>query len=85
MDDLSLFVSWRRPHKSVSARTLSRWVTEVLAAAGVDTTAWAPHSGRAAALHHHHKTRNLTHMQICKLGDWSLTSGVYRKFYMKYL
>ena len=42
-----------RPHKSVTSKTLSRWVREVLGAAGIDTSQWDPHSTRAASAAHH--------------------------------
>ena len=42
-----------RPHKSVTSKTPSRWVREVLGAAGIDTSQWDPHSTRAASAAHH--------------------------------
>lgn len=43
-----LFVSYKRPHSTVSSQTLSRWVKRVLNASGIDTTQFSAHSTRHA-------------------------------------
>ena len=80
----SLFISYVRPHKPVSSKTLARWVTWVLDEGGVDTNQWAQHSVRGASATHHRVTRGLTVNQLSKLADWSLTSGTYKRFYERY-
>ena len=78
-------MSFTKPHKSVSPATLSRWVRDILSEAGVDTSVWGAHSGRAASAAHLSKIKNLSHLQMCKLGDWSTSSGIFKKFYLKYI
>ena len=56
-----------------------------LAAAGVDTALWGPQATRAAAAAHLRTSRNLSLAQLCKLVDWSQVSGVFEKFYNRYL
>ena len=84
-DKVSFFVSYVRPHKSVTARTLARWMQQTLTKAGVNPEIWAPHSVRAAASSHHSTARQLDLGQICRLADWSMASGVYIKFYKRYV
>ena len=84
-DKVSFFVSYVRPHKSVTAQTLARWMQQTLTKAGVNPQIWAPHSVRAAASSHHSTARNLDLGLICKLADWSMAGGVYKKFYKWYV
>ena len=84
-DAKSFFVSYVKPHKSVTSKTLSRWIKSVLTSAGISDKLWAPHTVRFAASSHHSNVRNLDLGQICHLADWSLTSGVYQKFYKRYM
>lgn len=82
-DRSSLFVSYKKPHSVVTAKTLSRWTCDLLSAAGVDTTLFQSHATRSAAGVLLSKT--LSSIQLCKLANWSSTSGVYEKFYKRYL
>lgn len=82
-DRSSLFVSHQAPHKPVGSQTLSRWTTDLLKMAGVDVSIFKSHATRAAAAHLHSKSLNC--LQICRLANWSTTSGVYQMFYRKYL
>ena len=84
-DKVSFFVSYVKPHKSVTARTLARWMQQTLTKAGVNPEIWAPHSVRAAASSHHSTAQQLDLGQICRLADWSMASGVYVKFYKRYV
>jgi len=84
-DSDSFFVSYVAPHKSVTSKTLSRWVKSILSSAGVDTQLWDPHAVRSAASAHQSAVRNLDLGQICRLADWSLSSGVYQKFFNRYV
>ena len=45
----SLFISYVKPHQSISRSTISRWVKDTMSAAGIDTSAFKPHSTRAAS------------------------------------
>ena len=84
-DTRSFFVSYVTPHKSVTSKTLSGWIKSILTSAGVDTKLWDPHAVRSAASAHHSAARQLDLGQICRLADWSLSSGVYKKFYSRYV
>ena len=84
-DTKLFFVSYSKPHRSVTSRTLTRWIKSVLTNAGVDPKIWAPHSVRAASSAHHSVVKNLDLGQICKLADWSMASNVYLKFYQQYV
>ena len=44
-----LFLSYQQPYRPVKQCTLSRWVTQVLEASGVNTGIFKPHSTRAAS------------------------------------
>ena len=37
-DAIKMFIQLKKPHKSVSAQTLAGWITNIMAAAGVDTS-----------------------------------------------
>ena len=79
----TFFVSHIRPHKSVSPKTLSRWVGDLLSEAGIDTSEFQPHATRSAAgvlL-----SKSLSSIELCKLADWSTVSGTYEKFYERFL
>ena len=84
-DNVYFFVSYVKPHKSVTARTLARWMQQTLTKAGVNPEIWAPHSVRVAASTHHSTARQLDLGQICRLADWSMASGVFIKFYKRYV
>ena len=77
------FVSFCKPHASVTPQTLSRWILFVMEAAGIDVSAWKAHSSRAAASAFHRRKK--TPVEILKLADWSSTSPVYKKFYELYI
>ena len=81
----NFFVSYVAPFKSVTARTLARWMKDILSSSGVDTSLWDPHAMRAAVVAHKKSAKNLSLGQICRLADWSLASGVFTKFYNRYL
>ena len=83
-DNLSLFVSLRRPHTSVTARTLGRWIKTLLSSSGVDTGVWDTHATRGAAARDL-RDRGLTALQVMKLADWSTCSGTFQTFYERYI
>ena len=84
-DNSNFFVSYVAPFKSVTARTLARWMKDILSSSGVDTSLWDPHATRAAVVAHKKSAKNLSLGQICRLADWSLASGVFTKFYDRFL
>ena len=81
----NLSLSLRPPHSPVSAKTIARWLTAVLAMAGINMTEFSQHATRAASAAYHRTHRQLSAREICKLANWSETSGVYRLFYERYV
>ena len=84
-DQKLFFVSFAKPHRSVTSRTLARWIKTVLSNAGVDAKLWAPHLVRSASSTHLSFVKNLDLGQICKLADCSIASNTYLKFYQRYV
>ena len=84
-DEETLFVSYVKLHKSVTAKTLARWMKVVLTDSGVDPSLWKPHAVRAASSTHHSSVRELDLGGICRLADWSMASSTYLKFYKRYV
>ena len=79
----SFFVSYVKPHNCVSSKTLSRWILTLLSSSGIDTSTFKAHSRRSAAGVLLQKS--MSYVQICKLADWSMKSGVFERFYLRYL
>ena len=74
-----LLLSYIRPHKPISSKTLSRWVV-TLSEAGVDTSIFKAHSVRDGASSTAMNVRvPLKH--ILKLADWSQDSSFLRFYY----
>ena len=74
----------RKPHKSVYAQTLAWWITNIMAAAGVDTSMFKQHSTHSASAAWLEKgTKTLLLAQICRQAQWSNLTTTYRKFYHK--
>ena len=83
-DAHNLFISLRKPHQVVRAQTLARWMTNIMAAAGVDTSVFKQHSTRSAlAAWLETSTKSMSVAQICKHAQWSNLTTTYRKFYRK--
>ena len=57
-DAYSVIISTIKPYHSVSAQTLARWIKQVMAEAGIDTSNFKQHSIRS--------TLAFTVAQICK-------------------
>ena len=82
VDTKYMFIQFRKPYKSVSSQNLARWITSIMADAGVDTTMFphhSTHSASAAWLESGTKKMSVAH--ICKQGQWSSLTTTYRKFY----
>ena len=77
-----MFIQLRKSHKSVSSQTLARWMTNIMADAGVDTSMFCQHSTHSAsAVGLETVTKKMSVAQICKQGQWSNLTTTYRKFY----
>ena len=79
-----MLITLRKPYKYVSSQTLAWWMTNIMAAAGVDTSMFKQHSTRSASAAWSEKgTKSMSVAQICKQAQWSNLTTTYRKFYHK--
>jgi site-specific recombinase XerD len=76
-----LFLSFQRPHRPVAKATITRWMCDVLYAAGIDSTIFKAHSTRAASTSAAAK-KHLPLDDIIKMGDWTSPS-TFQRFYYK--
>merc|ERR1712112_744955 len=79
----SIFVGHTKPHKSVCAQTLARWIKDLMGRAGIDTSVFKQHSVRSASASWHGTARALSAKQICKTAQWSGLTTTYEKFYRR--
>ena len=79
-DNQQLLISFCRPHRPVSADTISRWCKDFLTQAGIDTSKYKSHSTRAASTSHaaNVSSRNLT--EILMAAGWT-NENTFRRFY----
>ena len=76
-----LFISYVKPFKEVSRDTLTHWVRQVMAKAGLDVSKFSPHSTRAASVSAAHRASvNLD--DILKTAGWS-SECCFAKYYNK--
>ena len=80
-DSNKLFLSFQRPHHPVAKATVTRWLCDVLIAAGIDSTIFKAHSTRAASTSAAAK-KHLPLDDILKMGDWTSPS-TFQRFYYK--
>lgn len=78
--DNKLFVSIQKPHKPVSAQTISRWLVQVLRTAGVSTS-FGAHSTRHASSSMAH-SREVSMDTILKTVGWA-REKTFASFYRK--
>lgn len=76
----NLFVAYKKPHKSVTAQTLSRWIKSTLGSSGIDISIFSAHSTRHAATSAAQRL-GLNIETIRKTAGWSSTSRVFAQFY----
>ena len=82
VDANNMFIQLREPHKSVSSQTLARWVTSIMADAGLDTSMFRQHrTHSASAAWSETGTKKMSVAQICRQAQWSNLTTTYRKFY----
>lgn len=75
-----LFISLKKPHKSVTTDTIGRWIKEILCASGVDVTIFKAHSTRHASTSAASRS-GLNLEEIRKRAGWSEKSRVFATFY----
>ena len=76
-----LLLSFISPHNPISPKTVSRWITDFLKMAGIDTTHFTAHSTRSAASSKA-KSMGASTSEILKRGHWSKES-TFQKYYGK--
>ena len=80
-DAIKMLIQLRKPYKSVSTQTMARWITNIMAAAGVDTSVLKQHSTHSAfAVWLEKETKTMSVAQICRHGQWSNLTTKYWKF-----
>ena len=79
--DEFLLISWRKPFKKVSKDTIARWIKEVMAKSGINTTIFKSHSTRSASTSAVAK-RGAPIKCILDAAGWSRES-TFAKFYKK--
>ncbi len=78
-DETQLFVSHQKPHHRVVSSTISRWIIEGLALAGVDTETFRAHSTRGAAASCSQKL-GVSMKNILEAAGWA-SNSTFSRFY----
>ena len=76
-----LFISYQKPHDSVTTDTVGRWLRKVLENSGLDVRKYGAHSTRAASTSAA-KTVNISIQSIMNVAGWS-NAETFRTFYDK--
>ena len=76
-----LIISYKKPHKAVTTRTISRWCKAILGKARIDIEKYSSHSTRSASTSKA-KIKGLSFSEINKAAGWKETS-TFRRFYGK--
>lgn len=75
-----LLISMKRPHRSATAQSISRWIKQTLCACGIDVAVFGAHSVRHAATSAARAT-GLSIDVIRKTAGWTASSQTFAKFY----
>lgn len=76
----NLLITVKRPFKSATSQSISRWIKQVLAESGVDVAVFSAHSTRHAATSAA-AAAGLSIDTIRKAAGWTRASNVFAKFY----
>ena len=79
--ETQLLLSFIKPHKAISTKTVSRWITSILHKAGIDTKIFGGHSTRSASCSKA-KACGVTVKEILNQAYWS-NDTVFQKRYCK--
>ena len=79
--EVKLFISFIKPHKSVTSSTIARWLRTTLEQAGIDSSVFGAHSTRGASASAAAKG-GVTLEDILKAANWS-SESVFQRFYHK--
>lgn len=77
---VTLFVSFKKPHKAVGTQTLSRWIKSVMLKSGIDINVFSAYSTRHAATSSA-KRKGVSIAEIRKTAGWSEGSQTFARFY----
>ena len=80
-DKNQLLLSYVKPHKEISAKTVSKWITDILDMAGVDISTFSGHSTRSAASSKA-KFCGVPTKEILKRGYWT-NESTFQKHYSR--
>ena len=70
---------------SMKPHTLARWLKQVMSAAGIDILMFSSHATRSALATFMRDHLNYSVKEICAVANWSTKSGVFLKFYDRYV
>lgn len=76
----NLFIAFKKPYKTVSAQSISRWIKSTLKDCGIDVSIFTAHSTRHAATSRAFQ-KGVNIDVIRKTAGWSSTSTTFGKFY----
>lgn len=79
-DHSDLFISTVKPHKPVTAQTLSHWVKSILKKAGVDTSTFSAYSTKHATVSRA-ISKGVSIDTIKRVAGWSEKSKTFAQFY----
>ena len=75
------WISWNKPYSGVTRDSISRWLKDVMRAAGIDTSVFSGHSTRMASTSKA-KSLGVGLSSIITTAGWNSTSNFY-KFYLR--
>ncbi len=76
-----MFIQLKNPHKYVSSQTLARWMTNIMADAGVHTSMFRQHSTcSASAAWLESGSKKMSVAQIFRHAQWSNLTTTYGKY-----
>lgn len=78
----NLMITLNKPHRPVTAQTISNWVKNTMQKSGLDISMFSSHSTRHAATSHAF-AKGLSLDVIRKTADWSEGSQVFARFYQR--
>lgn len=78
----NLLLTWKRPHRTASAQSISRWIKQVLADSGVDVSVFSAHSTRHASTSAA-SSAGISLDVIRKTAGWTKTSETFANFYQR--
>ncbi len=78
-EESKLFVSFIKPHRVVTSRSIARWLKTTLEEAGIDTSIWGAHSTHGVSVSAA-STAGILTGDILNAANWR-SESVFQKFY----